>query len=140
MPTYQYVCTSCEAPLEVVQSFSDPSLTECPACDGGKLRKVFSAVGVVFKGSGFYRTDNRAGGESAQPRRATRRGRQAGPREGRLGAGGQGRVEGGQHAVVLVVVVFDRRRLGSRQARGQVRLTAAGIPAVDNHGAACPRG
>ena len=64
MPTYQYVCTSCEAPLEVVQSFSDPSLTECPACDGGRLRKVFSAVGVVFKGSGFYRTDNRAGGKS----------------------------------------------------------------------------
>jgi putative FmdB family regulatory protein len=65
VPTYQYVCTSCEAPLEVVQSFSDPSLTECPACDGGKLRKVFSAVGVVFKGSGFYRTDNRAGAKAA---------------------------------------------------------------------------
>ncbi len=64
MPTYQYVCTSCETPLEVVQSFSDPSLTECPACDGGKLRKVFSAVGVVFKGSGFYRTDNRAGAKA----------------------------------------------------------------------------
>jgi putative FmdB family regulatory protein len=64
VPTYQYVCTSCEAPLEVVQSFSDPSLTECPVCDGGKLRKVFSAVGVVFKGSGFYRTDNRAGGKA----------------------------------------------------------------------------
>jgi putative FmdB family regulatory protein len=64
VPTYQYVCTSCETPLEVVQSFSDPSLTECPACDGGTLRKVFSAVGVVFKGSGFYRTDNRAGAKA----------------------------------------------------------------------------
>ena len=60
MPTYQYVCTSCDTPLEVVQSFSDASLTDCPACQGGQLRKVFSAVGVVFKGSGFYRTDNRA--------------------------------------------------------------------------------
>ena len=60
MPTYQYTCTDCGEPLEAVQSFSDPSLTVCPSC-GGKLRKVFSAVGVVFKGSGFYRTDSRAG-------------------------------------------------------------------------------
>lgn len=60
MPTYQYTCTDCGEPLEAVQSFSDPSLTVCPAC-GGRLRKVYSAVGVVFKGSGFYRTDSRAG-------------------------------------------------------------------------------
>ena len=60
MPTYQYTCTECGEPLEVVQSFSDPALTSCPTC-GGRLRKVFSAVGVVFKGSGFYRTDSRAG-------------------------------------------------------------------------------
>ena len=59
MPTYQYACTACGEELEAVQSFSDPSLTECPAC-GGMLRKVFSAVGVVFKGSGFYKTDSRA--------------------------------------------------------------------------------
>ena len=59
MPTYQYACTQCGEQLEAVQSFSDPSLTECPAC-GGSLRKVFSAVGVVFKGSGFYKTDSRA--------------------------------------------------------------------------------
>ncbi|MCU1691389.1 MAG: Zinc ribbon domain protein [Frankiales bacterium] len=58
MPTYQYVCTACEQPLEVVQSFSDAALTECPAC-GGTLRKVYGAVGVVFKGSGFYKTDSR---------------------------------------------------------------------------------
>jgi putative FmdB family regulatory protein len=58
VPTYQYACTECGSPLEVVQRFSDPALTECPTC-GGRLRKVFSAVGVVFKGSGFYRTDSR---------------------------------------------------------------------------------
>lgn len=58
MPTYQYACTSCGAQLEVVQKFSDDPLTECPECTG-RLRKVFSAVGVVFKGSGFYRNDSR---------------------------------------------------------------------------------
>ena len=57
MPTYQYACTECHAQMEVVQSFSDDSLTICPECEG-RLRKVYSAVGVVFKGSGFYRTDN----------------------------------------------------------------------------------
>ena len=59
MPTYQYACTACGDELEAVQSFTDSSLTECPVC-GGALRKVYSAVGVVFKGSGFYKTDSRA--------------------------------------------------------------------------------
>jgi putative FmdB family regulatory protein len=58
MPTYQYACTECGERLEVVQKFSDEPLTVCPACEG-RLRKVFSAVGVVFKGSGFYKTDSR---------------------------------------------------------------------------------
>ena len=58
MPTYQYACTACDERLEVVQKFSDDALTECTAC-GGRLRKVFSAAGVIFKGSGFYRTDSR---------------------------------------------------------------------------------
>lgn len=58
MPTYQYKCTDCGEPLEAHQSFSDAALTECPAC-GGTLRKVYNAVGVVFKGSGFYRNDSR---------------------------------------------------------------------------------
>ena len=58
MPTYQYACTECGHFFEAVQSFSEDSLTECPEC-GGRLRKVFNAVGVVFKGSGFYRTDSR---------------------------------------------------------------------------------
>jgi putative FmdB family regulatory protein len=58
MPTYQYRCTECGTDLEAVQKFTDPALTECPTCHGS-LRKVFNAVGVVFKGSGFYRTDSR---------------------------------------------------------------------------------
>jgi putative FmdB family regulatory protein len=58
MPTYEYACKACSERLEVVQSFSDAPLTECPAC-GGQLRKVFSPVGIAFKGSGFYKTDSR---------------------------------------------------------------------------------
>ncbi len=58
MPTYQYRCTECGNELEAVQKFTDPSLTTCPTC-AGALRKVFGAVGVVFKGSGFYSTDSR---------------------------------------------------------------------------------
>lgn len=59
MPTYQYACTVCDHRFDAVQSFSDASLTVCPVC-GGALRKVFSSVGIVFKGSGFYRTDSRS--------------------------------------------------------------------------------
>ena len=58
MPTYQYACTECGHAFEQFQSFSEDSLTECPECSG-RLRKLFNAVGVVFKGSGFYRTDSR---------------------------------------------------------------------------------
>jgi putative FmdB family regulatory protein len=58
VPTYQYQCADCGEALEIRQSFSDDALTECPTC-GGRLRKVFNAVGVVFKGSGFYRNDSR---------------------------------------------------------------------------------
>ena len=70
MPTYQYACTECGEPLEAVQKFTDDPLTVCPAC-GGKLRKVFSPVGIVFKGSGFYRNDSRVsaanGSKDKQP-------------------------------------------------------------------------
>jgi putative FmdB family regulatory protein len=58
MPTYEYACTECGDRTEVVQSISDAPLTTCTVC-GGQLRKVFSPVGIVFKGSGFYRTDSR---------------------------------------------------------------------------------
>lgn len=70
MPTYQYACTACDDRLEVVQKFSDDPLTECATC-GGRLRKVFSAVGVVFKGSGFYRTDSRSDGHNGSSRSET---------------------------------------------------------------------
>ena len=64
MPTYQYACTECGHAFEQFQSFSDDALTECPEC-GGRLRKLFNAVGVVFKGSGFYRNDSRAAATAA---------------------------------------------------------------------------
>jgi putative FmdB family regulatory protein len=63
VPTYQYACTECGHAFEQFQSFSDDALSECPECHG-RLRKLFNAVGVVFKGSGFYRTDSRSGSSS----------------------------------------------------------------------------
>jgi len=65
MPTYQYACTEpdCGNRFELVQSFTDPSASECPVCNGA-VRKVYGSVGVVFKGSGFYRTDSRANGST----------------------------------------------------------------------------
>ena len=65
LPTYQYRCTECDHEFEEFQSFTDDALTVCPVC-GGRLRKVFNAVGVVFKGSGFYRTDSRAAGAGSK--------------------------------------------------------------------------
>ena len=68
MPTYEYACKECGEHVEVVQSFKDEPLTECPAC-GGPLRKVFAPVGIVLKGSGFYKTDSRAAGGSKGPKK-----------------------------------------------------------------------
>lgn len=76
MPTYQYACTACGHQLEAVQSFTDEPLTECPTC-AGRLRKLFNSVGIVFKGSGFYRTDSRtdsgsgSGGAASKPAAAS---------------------------------------------------------------------
>ncbi|MFG2223999.1 FmdB family zinc ribbon protein [Streptomyces sp. NPDC050161] len=66
MPTYQYQCTECGEGHEAVQKFTDDALTECPSCNG-RLKKVFSAVGIVFKGSGFYRNDSRGSSSSSSP-------------------------------------------------------------------------
>ena len=63
MPVYEYACKSCGHHLEVSQSFKDPPLTECPVC-AGPLRKVFNSIGIVLKGSGFYRTDSRTPAKS----------------------------------------------------------------------------
>src|SRR3954462_15270738 len=78
VPTYQYVCTACGQDLEAVQSFSDPALTDCPECSG-RLRKKFGSVGVVFKGSRFYRNDSRSGNGSSTT--AATRGRPEKPAE-----------------------------------------------------------
>ena len=64
MPTYEYACKDCGSHLEVVQSFSDDPLTECPSCSGS-LRKVFGTIGIAFKGSGFYKTDSRPASTSS---------------------------------------------------------------------------
>ena len=64
MPTYEYACTACGHRLDAVQKFSDEPLTVCPEC-GGALRKVYGAVGIVLKGSGFYKNDSRSGSSSA---------------------------------------------------------------------------
>lgn len=87
MPTYEYACKSCGQHLEVVQSFTDEPLSTCPAC-GGPLRKVFGQIGVVLKGSGFYRTDSRAGAKA---------GKDAGDggRESSSGDGAKGSAESG---------------------------------------------
>ncbi|MEU2757731.1 MULTISPECIES: FmdB family zinc ribbon protein [Streptomyces] len=71
MPTYQYQCTECGEGLEAVQKFTDDALTVCPGCEG-RLKKVFSAVGIVFKGSGFYRNDSRGASSSSAPASASK--------------------------------------------------------------------
>jgi putative FmdB family regulatory protein len=73
VPTYQYTCTECGEQVEAVQKFSDEPLSVCTNC-GGRLRKVFSPVGIVFKGSGFYRTDSRNGSSSAPAAKANQDG------------------------------------------------------------------
>ena len=70
MPTYEYECQACHQRVEAVQRFTDPALTLCEHC-GGELRKVFSAVGVVFKGSGFYKTDSRGADKTSTPTSTT---------------------------------------------------------------------
>ena len=74
MPTYSYRCTACSNAFDIQQSFADDSLTVCEPC-GGMLRKVFSPVGIAFKGSGFYRTDSGAGGRSPKPAESSDGGR-----------------------------------------------------------------
>ena len=65
MPTYEYACSTCDATHEVQQKMTDPTLTECPVCGKATVRKLFSGVGVHFKGSGFYRTDSRSGSDTS---------------------------------------------------------------------------
>ena len=67
MPTYEYACRECEHHFEVVQSFKDDPLTDCPNCSAAALRKVFHPIGISFKGSGFYKTDSRSSSSSGSP-------------------------------------------------------------------------
>ena len=131
MPTYQYTCTECGEQVEVVQKFTDDPLTVCTNC-GGRLRKVFSPVGIVFKGSGFYRTDSRKGC-------VQRRSRQEGQGDGRVAVVGlvlrvvQGlrvvRVRLGLVLVLVLVVVFVRLGLGLVGLRLVLVLGRLGGPA-----------
>jgi putative FmdB family regulatory protein len=74
VPTYSYACTACEHHFDTVQKFTDPSLTDCPECSG-RLRKLFSSVGIVFKGSGFYRTDSRSSPARSNPEESSPNGK-----------------------------------------------------------------
>ncbi|MDA2989117.1 MAG: FmdB family transcriptional regulator [Actinomycetota bacterium] len=74
MPTYEYACGSCDAHHEIVQKMTDPTLTECPDCGQPTLRKLFNGVGVVFKGSGFYRTDSRSADKGSSDKGASTKG------------------------------------------------------------------
>jgi putative FmdB family regulatory protein len=76
MPTYEYACNSCGHQFDAVQSFTDDALTICPQC-GGELRKVFGSVGIVFKGSGFYKNDSRGSSSGSKPASATSSGKDA---------------------------------------------------------------
>jgi len=100
VPTYQYACTVCDERLEAVQSFTDAPLKQCPVC-GGALRKVFSAVGVVFKGSGFYRNDSRDAPnkerEKKEPAPAAA-GASCSPEGGSSGKGAEGNTSAGKDA------------------------------------------
>lgn len=86
MPTYSYRCTECSTAFDIQQAFTDDALTECPTCQG-RLRKIFSAVGVTFNGSGFYRTDSRAGSSSGGSSSA---GSSTGGSSGSAGSSGSG--------------------------------------------------
>ncbi|MFC8386765.1 FmdB family zinc ribbon protein [Nocardia sp. NPDC057272] len=89
MPTYSYACTECDNRFDIVQSFSDDTLTVCPQCSG-KLRKLFNSVGIVFKGSGFYRTDSRGGASTASEPAKTSSESTSGNGSSGNGSGGNG--------------------------------------------------
>ncbi len=123
MPTYQYLCTECGEPHEQFQSFTDDPLTVCPAC-GGRLRKVFSAVGVVFKGSGFYRTDSRA--ENGKKSSSVPAASSDSKSEGKSGGTSEAKSDGGSGRVRVRVGLRVRVRVGlgvkqhqGRDSRGQ---------------------
>lgn len=94
MPTYSYACTACEHRFDTVQRFTDSSLTDCPECSG-RLRKLFSAVGIVFKGSGFYRTDSRSGGHPHEEQSSSNGKSESGAHGNSESGGANGKSESG---------------------------------------------
>ena len=133
VPVYQYACTECGEQLEVRQSFTDAALTECPACEG-RLRKVLNAVGVVFKGSGFYRNDSRAATMGAR----------AGSGHGReLPASGHRTVrrKHGRHEPYMPLATSPARQgrpAVACQRQERIRLPAARRGSSDKSGGAKP--
>jgi putative FmdB family regulatory protein len=111
MPTYEYACTACGEHLEVVQSFRDAALTTCPRC-GSALRKVFAPVGVVFKGSGFYKTDSRPTGSKAA---------KAGSSDGGSGESSSGTADGSSG---------DSSRSAETSSRSESSSTSTSSPAA----------
>lgn len=89
MPTYAYTCTACGHAFDIHQAFTDDALTVCPECSG-RLRKVFSSVGVTFKGSGFYRTDSRAGSTSGSSSKSSTSSSGTGSSSSTSGSSGSG--------------------------------------------------
>ena len=126
MPTYQYSCTDCGEQVEVVQKFSDDSLTVCPHC-GGKLRKVFSPVGIVFKGSGFYRTDSRNGSSAGDRSKKDKEPSGSGSDPG-LGRGVRGEVVRGRQVWGLLGLVVFIVLVGGEERQQEL---------VGEHGARC---
>lgn len=138
MPTYQYRCTECGHDLEAVQKFTDSALTECPNC-GGQLRKVFNAVGVVFKGSGFYRNDSR----SADKRSGDGGSGDGGSGDGGSGEGGSGEGGGekksdGKETSAPVKEKAGSGREGASAGNGTAKSAVSGSTSSSGNGSSTP--
>jgi len=120
VPTYAYACTECAHRFEAVQSFTDDSLTVCPVC-GGRLRKVFNAVGVVFKGSGFYRNDSRAksGAASGTGESLPASGDGTGDKVAAKGSDGAGKTAGPDTAAASPAARSERSGGSERSGRSE---------------------
>jgi putative FmdB family regulatory protein len=129
MPTYEYACKSCGEHLEVVQSFKDSALTECPAC-GGTLRKVFGNIGITFKGSGFYKTDSRSDGRKGASKLAE-------PKPAEAGANNTGPATGTSAGAKAETASRDAGKDGGTKASGSKDgATKLGAPASASTAAA----
>lgn len=121
MPTYAYACTACDHRFEVQQSFTDESLSQCPRCEG-QLRKLFNAVGIVFRGSGFYRTDSRNSGDPGK-RSSDSSAPAAGKDTAKAGSGTSG------SASASTGSNGSNTTQGSRKAQGSTRSSRSSTPA-----------